>query len=424
MEGWQSYIFSEVAPFTKGISYKSDDYGEETDNVFITLKCVQKNGGFSFEGIKYYKGLVPTDSNLCEGDLLFANTDLTRDGDIVGCPIFLPNIETQKAITLSMDLSKLMVKQDFVDKKFLYYLMMTHSIRQFMKGNAHGSTVLHLKTEKVKSLNIEIPESLKEQQKIASILSTLDKNIELTEQLIAKQKNIKTGLMHDLLSYGIDEKGQIRSPQSHSFVEKNGIVVPDEWECKPISEVINIINGGTPSTSNPLFWDGDIFWLSVDDFNKGKRFVYKAQKTITTLGLQKSSTNILKEGEIIISARGTVGVVAQIGANMTFNQSCYGISLKSEEIYSNDYIYYFLYFYFKESNVITAGSTFDTIKKSTFDEIFISFSKDKQEQVKIISLLTEQDQIISEQEIKLEKLKSIKKGLMEDLLTGKVRVNY
>ncbi|MDR1715981.1 MAG: restriction endonuclease subunit S [Prevotella sp.] len=318
-------------------------------------------------------------------------------------------------------------KFEILDKEkihniYLYYFLQNKF--EWIQNRRTGTGVPHVPKDLKTELCIIYPTNFHEQQKIASILSTIDKNIELTEQLIAKQKNIKTGLMHDLLSYGIDESGQIRSPQTHSFVEKNGIAVPEEWECKSISEVINIINGGTPSTSNPLFWNGDIYWLSVDDFNKGERFVYKAQKTITSLGLQKSSTNILKKGEIIISARGTVGVIAQIGTDMAFNQSCYGISLKSEEIYSNDYIYYFLYFYFKESKVITAGSTFDTIKKSTFDEIYIFFSKDKQEQVKIISLLTKQDQIISEQETKLEKLKLIKKGLMEDLLTGKVRVNY
>ena len=69
-----------------------------------------------------------------------------------------------------------------------------------------------------------IPETLTEQRQIAEILTTLDDAIQQTEQVIAKYKNVKKGLMHDLLNYGIDENGTIRSPRTHSFIEKNGLV--------------------------------------------------------------------------------------------------------------------------------------------------------------------------------------------------------
>ncbi|MEQ1777414.1 MAG: restriction endonuclease subunit S, partial [Nitrosomonas sp.] len=89
-----------------------------------------------------------------------------------------------------------------------------------------------------------------------------------------------------------------------------------------ISNLVHIISGGTPKTSNPDFWNGDIGWLSVADFNNNNRYVYTSEKTISRAGLTSSSTKLLQKNDIIISARGTVGALAQIGIPMCFNQSC------------------------------------------------------------------------------------------------------
>lgn len=90
-----------------------------------------------------------------------------------------------------------------------------------------------------------------------------------------------------------------------------------------LSEIMDLIGGGTPKTTKPEYWDGDIPWLSVKDFNNDFRFVYETEKHITELGLNNSSTKLLQAGDIIISARGTVGEIATIPFPMAFNQSCY-----------------------------------------------------------------------------------------------------
>ena len=92
-----------------------------------------------------------------------------------------------------------------------------------------------------------------------------------------------------------------------------------------LGEIIEVVGGGTPKTTEPKYWNGNIPWLSVVDFNKGKKFVYETEKYISIEGLKNSSTKLLSKGDIIISARGTVGVVAVLGREMAFNQSCYGI---------------------------------------------------------------------------------------------------
>ena len=141
-----------------------------------------------------------------------------------------------------------------------------------------------------------------------------------------------------------------------------------EWQQLSLGSLMEIIGGGTPKTSVSEYWGGDIPWLSVVDFNTGLKFVSSTEKTITQEGLNNSSTKLLNKGDIIISARGTVGVLAILDKPMTFNQSCYGIRSK-KGISDTDYLYYLLTDTVRELTQISHGGVFDTITRATFDEI-------------------------------------------------------
>ena len=133
-------------------------------------------------------------------------------------------------------------------------------------------------------------------------------------------------------------------------------------------QAMDLIGGGTPKTSVAEYWNGDIPWLSVVDFNDGKKYVVNTEKTISELGLNNSSTKLLTKGDIIISARGTVGVLAVLGKEMAFNQSCYGIRPKAG--IDKDYLYYLLKTSVEGLKQISHGGVFDTITRDTFKEIF------------------------------------------------------
>lgn len=135
-----------------------------------------------------------------------------------------------------------------------------------------------------------------------------------------------------------------------------------------LSDIMDVISGGTPKTSIAEYWNGDIPWLSVKDFNNELRYVYKTEKCITQLGLEKSATRLLQTGDIIISARGTVGEIATVPFPMAFNQSCYGLRAK-KDIVTQDFLYYLMKhnIYLLKKN--THGSVFDTITRDTFDGI-------------------------------------------------------
>ncbi len=144
-----------------------------------------------------------------------------------------------------------------------------------------------------------------------------------------------------------------------------------EWRETKLSEVIELIGGGTPKTKVSEYWNGNIPWLSVVDFNTGNKFVYNTEKKITELGLRHSSTNLLEAGDIIISARGTVGVIAMLGGKMAFNQSCYGIKA-IDQISTNNYVYYLLRDVVSNFLQIAHGGVFDTITRDTFKEVEVS----------------------------------------------------
>lgn len=175
-----------------------------------------------------------------------------------------------------------------------------------------------------------------------------------------------------------------------------------------LSEIIELIGGGTPKTSVPEYWDGDIPWLSVKDFGGNDRFIYETEKHITEEGLSHSSTKYLYENDIIISARGTVGEMAMIPFPMTFNQSCYGIRAK-KKIVDPFYLYYLLKYNIGILKSKVHGSVFDTITKNTFEQISVDIP-DIHVQKKIADILGKLDD-------KVETNTKINRNLQEQAMT-------
>lgn len=147
---------------------------------------------------------------------------------------------------------------------------------------------------------------------------------------------------------------------------------------------IEIIGGGTPKTTVPEYWNGDVPWISIKDFNNDSRYVYETEKNITQVGLENSSAKLLQRDDIIISARGTIGKLAMIPYPMAFNQSCYGI--RPKQGINNTYLYYLLKNSVNELKSISHGSVFDTITGDTFASISVNIPNE-QVQIAIATVL-------------------------------------
>lgn len=164
-----------------------------------------------------------------------------------------------------------------------------------------------------------------------------------------------------------------------------------EWRQIPIIECIDLIGGGTPKTSVAEYWDGDIPWLSVKDFNNDYRHVYTTEKHITEAGLNNSSTKLLQKDDIIISARGTVGEMAMIPFPMAFNQSCYGIRAKKG--INSTFLYYLLKNSISKLKLMTHGSVFDTITRDTFATLIVGIPDASTQEAIAVTLAAIDDKI-------------------------------
>ena len=184
-------------------------------------------------------------------------------------------------------------------------------------------------------------------------------------------------------------------------------------EMVKITSVIKIIGGGTPKTNISEYWNGNISWLSVADFNSDDRFVYSSEKTITEAGLKNSSTKILEIGDVIISARGTVGALAEIAKAMAFNQSCYG--LRPNEKLTSGFLYYILKREIQQLKSQAYGMTFDTITTKTFESLKIPLPP-LEIQKQIVSKIEVLDSKISEAKKVIDSAKEQKEAILRKYL--------
>jgi len=161
-----------------------------------------------------------------------------------------------------------------------------------------------------------------------------------------------------------------------------------QWNRVPLIDCIELIGGGTPKTTVPEYWNGNIPWLSVKDFNNDKRYVYSTEKHISQSGFENSPTKMLHKDDIIISARGTVGEIAMIPFDMAFNQSCYGI--RASRGIDQPFLYYLLKNCISQLKRMTHGSVFDTITRDTFANIEVDIP-DAETQKRISSVLADID---------------------------------
>lgn len=175
------------------------------------------------------------------------------------------------------------------------------------------------------------------------------------------------------------------------------------WSKCKLGNLIEIILGGTPKTTVDEFWvDGTIPWVSVVDFSDSK-FIRYTQKNITDLGIQFSNTKLLDVGDIILSARGTVGKLAVCSCQMAFNQSCYALRTKTEKILDQDFLFYLMSDKVMEMRQKAVGGVFDAIIKSTIENIETALPP-LHTQKRIASILSAYDDLIEVNRLRIKLL--------------------
>ena len=254
----------------------------------------------------------------------------------------------------------------------------------------------------VKKLLIPFP-SLPEQKAIGDFFQTLDRSIALHQRELENLKNRKKSLLQKMFPKNGESVPKIRFPEF-----KNA----PAWEQRKLGEVAEIVGGGTPSTSNPGYWDGDIDWYAPAEIGE-KTFVSESKRKISKLGLEKSSAKLLPVGTVLFTSRAGIGNTAILAKSATTNQGFQSIVPKENLLYS--YFIYSMTGYLKHYGEVTgAGSTFVEVSGKQMAKCPISLPS-LPEQKAIGDFFSTLDRSIALHQRKLEHLKLRKKALLQKI---------
>ena len=248
----------------------------------------------------------------------------------------------------------------------------------------------------IKEIEVNYPEK-REQIKIASFLSVVDEKISQLTQKHQLLREYKQGMMQKLFSQQI----RFKADDGSEF---------GEWENTVLGDIADIVGGGTPSTNNQAYWSGDVVWLTPSEINQ--KFIGESKRTISELGVQKSSAKKLPIGTILFTSRATIGEVAIAIAEVTTNQGFQ--SFISNEKTFNEFLYYWIVNNKKSFIERASGSTFLEISKSKIQPMEISLPC-LEEQTKIANFLSAIDQKIEVVAQQIEQAKQWKKGLLQQM---------
>ena len=412
---WNVSDFDQHIDLVNGVNYESKHYCDKGEGrIFLTLKAVKKGGGFKKEGIKHYGGPVDEEKVLSPGDLLIANTDLTQDGDVVGYPFQVPEFpEDQREIIPSMDLSILELTTDKFNKTFLQYLFRTDYIHSRLRSFSAGSTVLHLNTDLTENLDLPAPPQ-SEQQGIASILYNIDQAINKTEEMIDQTQRVKKGLMQDLFREGYYEHDTVEG--NHRWEE-----VPEDWDFVPLNEVAKT----NPRHNKP---DREIAYIEMDAVNEDVPY----PDYIGRRNPQESSGRRFEEKDTLFARitpcteNGKICFVDGIETDLGIASTELAVLSPDQDKILPKFLYHYSRTYKVRDYAISRmrGSTGrQRVPFSVFKNELMIPLPDKEEQKEIVDLLDDLDNRKIKLREEKEQLQRLKKGLMQDLLTGEIRTN-
>ena len=419
---WEERRLGDIATLRRGLSYTSAQL-DAGGVPFINLKSFGKGGGYRPGGLKTYSGPQPADLRLRPGDLLIANTDLTRDGSVVGAPALAPDFGANPAF-FSMDASRVEVAAAAASTSFLFYRLQLQDVRSFMQARAGGSTVLHLHLKDVPALRLLLP-PLPEQRRIATILDTLDEAIRKTEEVIAKLERVKQGLLHDLLTRGIDHNGELRDPERHPEQFKDSPLgrIPTEWALCPIRELSDISSGTTPSRAIPAYWvDGEIPWVKTGEVNF--KVINSTEECVSKQALAGGGLRLYPVGTVLVAMYGqgqTRGRVGLLGQPATTNQACAALQPFGDKC-RPVYLFEFLRWSYERLRATGQGSHQSNLNAGIVGDFPVRLPP-VSEQQRIEAVLRSFGERLDRETDETNKLRLMKNGLMDDLLTGRVRVS-
>ncbi|MGS2751017.1 restriction endonuclease subunit S [Bacillus zanthoxyli] len=310
---------------------------------------------------------------------------------------------TANLLRISPDRSK-------INEQYFFQLLMSDNFKMKLESITEATTIKTFKVPRLKEIELVLP-PLQEQRKIASILFSVDEAIKKTEAIIEQSEKVKKGLMQKLLTEGIGHK---------KFKKTDIGKVPETWGVKKVEEIGIVGTGGTPKRDDPKNYGGSIPWIKTTEIKYN--LVMKPEEYITEYALENSAAKLYPAGTVLLAMYGqgvTRGRCAILGIDAATNQACAAIVTKQGMI--NKFLYYVLELNYETLRNLGHGSNQSNLN-TRFVKSFRVPVPPIHEQENIIKIIASIESKLMIEIRNLEELKKIKVGLMQSLLTGKVRV--
>ena len=283
-------------------------------------------------------------------------------------------------------------------QQYFYYLFLHLELGKYVSTTALPS----LSGRPIGAISIPIPPP-DEQRTIAEVLSDVDGLIESLESLIAKKRAIKQATMQRLLT------GKMRLPGFGGT-----------WKRMALGEISDIKNGSTPSTRISAYWNGRIPWCTPTDITDiSGKYLLATERNITEEGLASCAASLLPVGALLLCSRATIGEIKIAGLQVCTNQGFKSLVCKDE--ISNEFLYYLLKTLKPKLIERAIGSTFLEIGKREVASIEVNLPP-HDEQRAIAAVLSDMDTGIASLEQHRDKIRTLKQGVMQQLLTGRIRL--
>lgn len=313
-----------------------------------------------------------------------------------------------------------------VSQSFIYWSIAHKDIRRFIAGG----TRTKLTQSELRRIEIGAPDP-RVQEIVAEILDTLDTAIRQTEAIIAKLKLVKQGLLHDLLTRGIDANGELRPPQSqapHLYKPSPLGGIPKEWEPRVFGDTLDHIidfRGRTPKKLGMDWGGGDILALSANNVQPGGIDVGREAYFGSERLYRKWMTNgDVKKSDVLLTMEAPLGNVAQIPDDSRYilSQRVIALRFKPDEVL-NDFAFWQMQSEEFQHAMVrqSTGSTATGIQRAELVKLCLRTPPTDEQVLMAQRMSSIQKRLTNEREILDKQLKE-KSGLMDDLLTGRVRV--
>lgn len=308
------------------------------------------------------------------------------------------------------------------DKDFIKYVMHSDNFKHYINTYSTGTTIKNMGLKQMRAFSFSVP-PLQEQKAIANILSSLDEKIELNNQMNKTLEEMAQALFK---RWFVDfefpnEDGEPYKSSGGEMVDSELGMIPKGWKVSTLDEIGDIVAGGTPSTKNEEYYDGDIPWITPRDLSGyTKKFITKGERSITELGLQKSSAKLMPAYSVLFSSRAPIGYVVISKVEVCTNQGFKSIVCNEQKVPYN-YIYWLLKTEKEKIESVASGSTFKEVSGKTMKEYKIILPE-KVLLAKFKDITDGFDKVILKNEEELDRLQEVRDILLPRLMSGEIRV--